>query len=69
MQRAVQDEPRRSRGVLGPSLAESLPKTGSKIRIPNCQNSMDRYLDVLKMILSVVLGPGGPGGGSVVPLS
>ena len=30
VQPALQDEPRRSRGVLGPSLAEHRPKTGPK---------------------------------------
>ncbi len=38
MQLALQDEPRRSRGVLGPSLAEHRPKTG-KTRIPNCRGT------------------------------
>ncbi len=38
VQPALQDEPRRSRGVLGPSLAENRPKTGPKIRILNCQD-------------------------------
>jgi hypothetical protein len=35
---ALQDNPRRSGGVLGPSLADNRPKTG-KIRIPSCQRT------------------------------
>ena len=34
---ALQDEPRLSRGVVGPILAENRPKTGPQIRIKNCQ--------------------------------
>ena len=41
MQPALQDEPRRSRGVLGPSLADNRPKTGPK----NTRQAAFRYPD------------------------